>query len=214
MQGAGVAENSRPVILLHGLGRTSASMYLLARRLRRAGLNAECMDYPSTRLTLEAAYEFLREALTKRFPATQIDLVGHSMGGVIARKLCLSTGAPDVRRVVQIGAPNLGSPLADRLGPFWAIRTACGPAINDLGAKAERLPEDPRVTALAGTLSMGPSGQVLHGPSDGVVSVRSAWAGAARRYRVAQMHTLLPASRRVAQQVIEALKAETDVARP
>lgn len=187
-------------------------MSLLARRLRRAGLNAERIGYPSTRMTLDAACEHVRNQINERAPSGSIDLVGHSMGGVIARRLCLSDAAPEVRRVVQIGAPNLGSPLADRLGPLWAVRSACGPAIEDLGAVKHRLPVDPRISAIAGTRSVGRSGGILMGPSDGVVTVRSAWSGAARRFRVEQFHTLLPLSSAVAHHVIVALTTGRDPA--
>ena len=206
--GAAVETEARPVVLLHGLGRTSASMYLLARRLRRAGLDAGTLAYPSTRLSLEAACEFVRRTLNERFPTSRIDMVGHSMGGVIARRICLSAEPPDVRRVVQIGAPNLGSPLADRLGPLWAVRTACGPAIEDLQATDDRLHADPRVTAIAGTYST----RTMHGPNDGAVPVRSAWAGAAHRHRVRRVHTLLPMSAAVARIVIAALKHDAEPA--
>ena len=208
--GAAFEPEARPVVLLHGLGRTSASMYLLARRLRLASLNAESVAYPSTRLSLAAACEFVRNALMERYGSSRVDLVGHSLGGVIDRRLCRSEEPPGVRRVVQIGAPNLGSPLADRLGPFWAVRTACGPAIEDLRAIDERIPVDPRVTAIAGILST----RAMKGPNDGAVPVRSAWAGAAHRHRVRQVHTLLLVSRQVARLVIEALKAERAAARP
>ena len=187
-------------------------MSLLARRLRRASLNAECIGYPSTRMTLDAACEHVRTQVNERVPSGDIDLVGHSMGGVIARRLCLSDPAPEVRRVVQIGAPNLGSPLADRLGPLWAVRSACGPAIEDLGAVQHRLPIDPRISAIAGTQSIGRSGGILKGPSDGVVTVRSAWSGAAHRFAVAQFHTLMPLSSVVARHVIAALTADRDPA--
>lgn len=187
-------------------------MSLLARRMRRAGLNAESIGYPSTRMTLDAACEHVRAQVNERVPSGDIDLVGHSMGGVIARRLCLSDTAPEVRRVVQIGAPNLGSPLADRLGPLWAVRSACGPAIEDLGAVQHRLPIDLRVSAIAGTRSIGRSGGILVGPSDGIVTVRSAWSGAAHRFTVAQFHTLLPLSSAVAHHVIAALTADRDPA--
>lgn len=182
-----------PVFLLHGLGRTPASMQPLAWRLRRAGLPVRTCGYPSTRMSLAAAVAYLRDAI-RRAAAGPVDLVGHSLGGLIAALLL--GGDIGVRRVVQIGAPNLGSPLADRLGGLWAIRRACGPAVADLRRGPGPARRDPRIGAIAGTLGLGPGR--LPGPNDGAVTVRSAWAGAGHRASVPVQHTLLPASRRVA----------------
>ena len=54
-------------------------------------------------------------------PVHRIDLVGHSMGGLVLRHAChhaVRTGAPwvsAVRRMVYLGAPHRGAPLAHRV---------------------------------------------------------------------------------------------------
>jgi hypothetical protein len=42
-----------------------------------------------------------------------MDIVCHSRGGLLARDLAARAGAPKINRVCQVGAPNLGTPLAD-----------------------------------------------------------------------------------------------------
>ena len=202
-----VPKHSRPcpVLLLHGLGRTSASMSWLSWLLRTAGFKTHLLGYPSTRQSLNENTAHVRDRLQSISNGTAMDLVGHSMGGVIARKLCIETNGLQIRRVVQIGAPNLGSALADRLGPFWAVRKACGPSIADLRAHTDPLPRDSRIHAIAGIAGCNTGKGNLKGPNDGAVTVRSAWAGAGSRYSAKAMHTLLPVSNEVLRHVLHAL---------
>ncbi len=201
------ASQRPPVILLHGLGRTPASMWWLSPYLHWAGIPSHLLGFPSNRQGLVDNIETVRGRIADLRLAMPVNLVGHSMGGVISRHLCLEDNGLDVRRVVQLGAPNLGSALADRMGPFWAVRKACGPAIADLGVRSEILKPDPRIHAIAGTGGCHTRHSVLQSPHDGAVTVRSAWAGAAERYRVDAMHTLMPMSRDVARTVVLALTA-------
>ncbi|MEM7686176.1 MAG: hypothetical protein AAF293_15215, partial [Pseudomonadota bacterium] len=103
----------------------------------------------------------------------------------------------------------LGSALADRMGPFWAVKRACGPTIADLGKASTPLPTLTNITAIAGVIASGKDSATLPGPHDGAVTVRSAWAGAKRRHVVRQAHTLLPASATVARLTIAALVSTT-----
>jgi pimeloyl-ACP methyl ester carboxylesterase len=49
--------------------------------------------------------------------ATQVDLIGHSMGGVVARAYVQANGeARDVAHLIQLGGPNKGAPKAY---PYW-----------------------------------------------------------------------------------------------
>ena len=59
--------------------------------------------------------------------APEVLLVGHSMGGVVAR-VALASGSQHIARVVQLGAPNLGS-----FAPVLALR-AVYPTVRKLAA--------------------------------------------------------------------------------
>lgn len=190
------------VILLHGLGRTPASMAPLAWRLRRAGRRVSSPGYPSTRDRVAASVEAVRRGLAQL--EGPLDLVGHSLGGLIAARLMREAKELDIHRVVQLGTPNLGSPLAERLGGRWPVRRMCGPALQDLRPRTDAPEVDHRIGAIAGT--WGLPGVPLPHPHDGAVSVRSAWAGAGHRTAVPALHTLLPASLQASRRVIEFLE--------
>lgn len=211
-------------LLIHGLGLQGqgASMRVLARRLRAAGLDAVCLDYPASRLDLAGAEAALRPRVagaSARFGTCH--LVGHSLGGVLAARR--ADAVPEGRRgrVVQIGSPNLGSPLARMLRGVAPVRLALGPVLDEL---AEPLPphalweRTPGVGAIAGRTSWGPAARVpglsrrspwaegFAEPSDGKVAVRSAHAGASARAVVPVGHAFLPTSRRVAAAVAAYLR--------
>lgn len=187
------------IVLIHGLGRSSASMAALALRLRRRGFLVELIDYASRHLTLEHAVTEVERKLGDA-PA---HLVGHSLGGVIALAI-RRRGVAKVGRVVQIGAPNLGSNLAARMRLASVGRWWLGPVLDDLAELGQAGPSDPDVAAIAGTGGerWATRHYGLRGPNDGKVSVRSAWGRAAgHRVAVGAGHTLLPLSAEVARLV-------------
>ena len=192
------------VVLIHGLGRTSASMWLLGWRLAAAGYAVRRVGYPSRRLTMEEATARVRAEVERHGRARgRMHLVGHSLGGVIARRIAETPAGLEIGRVVQIGSPNLGSAVAGRLTGRGLARRNLGPVLAELARIPARVGRLDFVGAIAGTAHCG-APRALHGlagPHDGLVTVRSAWAGAAARAAVPVVHTLLPVSRAVARLV-------------
>lgn len=58
----------------------------------------------------------------------QVNIVGHSKGGLDARLYLHNSQTPDVANLIMIGTPNAGGPLAD----FYASADPCKPAVFDL----------------------------------------------------------------------------------
>lgn len=189
------------VVLIHGLGRGTGSMVPLSWRLQARGFRTCRIGYASTRHDLAGNLALVRSRLAGLGP---VDLVGHSLGGVIAARLLRDPRGLDIRRVVQLGAPNLGSALATRMAGVWPVRHLCGPMIADLNASVVRHRPHPQIAAIAGT--GGFPGIPLTRPHDGAVTVRSAWAGAGHRAAVPVLHTVLPISARAAKRVAEFLE--------
>ncbi len=111
------AQSARtPVLLLHGLFYNRACWWWIRRALKRRGVGAiHTMNVPMWRhpdLATEAVAKKVDE-LRIALGTERIHIVGHSMGGVIARRFIqLREGAEKVAVCVLLAAPNAGSLLA------------------------------------------------------------------------------------------------------
>jgi triacylglycerol lipase len=169
------------VVLLHGLGRTSASMDTMYDALREAGFLAVNVDYPSrdypiAKLAQMAVTEGL-EGCRAMPDATKIDFVTHSLGGILVRQYLSGTAIPELGRVVMLAPPNQGSEVADELAGMPGYDWFAGPAGKQLGKGQESVPlalgpADFELGVIAGDRSIDPVGSaILDDPDDGKVSV-------------------------------------------
>jgi triacylglycerol lipase len=172
-----------PLVLLHGLGRTRHSLWPVAREAMRRRYRVHNLGYPSRREPIERLAELVgqrvREIADSGGP---VDVVTHSMGGIVLRAAVASEALPAdrVRRVVMLAPPNHGSELADRLRDYRVYRLALGPAGQQIGTNDEsvprRLPAPPfELGIIAGRRSGNPLfARVLGAEGDGKVTVASA----------------------------------------
>ena len=117
-----------PVLCVHGFHMNSTCMFRIRRALERRGRPTRSifLGPPYLRPELYAGVMGRRLAeLAERFPGESIDLVAHSMGGLVAR-LTLSENpglASRVGRVVTLGAPHHGTAFLRwiRLGPVYGM---------------------------------------------------------------------------------------------
>jgi len=109
------------VLLLHGMGRTSASMRKLHRRFEQYGYRVINWKYKSRRHHIEDHGQRLHEFLVildNDPTVSKINMVGHSLGGIIARH-ALTVGVPEkIGRVVMLAPPNRGSAAARKWAPL------------------------------------------------------------------------------------------------
>lgn len=183
---------STPVLLFHGLGRSSRSMRPLERALRAAGFAPTNVDYPSRCHTVPE--------LVERVVAPEIDalrdgerplhVVTHSLGGVLIRAYAATHPLPPGSRAVMLAPPHGGSEVADLLGGVWPFDAACGPTLGQLGTGDASVPRGMgairgvEAGVIAGSVNVYPFGRAFrHGsgsgdraPHDGLVSVESARA--------------------------------------
>ncbi|MEE4253222.1 MAG: alpha/beta fold hydrolase [Desulfuromusa sp.] len=105
-----------PVLLLHGLFVNQSCWFWFKRQLRQQGF----MNVTTMNLSSWHNEEALTELLAKRVDelrhqlgVNKVYLVGHSMGGIIARNYIQLRGGHDkVEQLVCLGSPHHGSKLA------------------------------------------------------------------------------------------------------
>lgn len=187
------------VILLHGLGRTSASMVPLAHALRRDGFDVLNLDHPTRQIGIAALADHV-DAASARWRAgrtSTLHLVGHSLGGLVARAFVARHRPSRLGRVVLLGSPSGGSEMADLLVGFATYRRIFGPAGSELttvhAARDALLGElDYPLGIIAGTRSLDPLGwALLPKPNDGKVTTARTKVAGATHLTLPVTHTLM-----------------------
>jgi triacylglycerol esterase/lipase EstA (alpha/beta hydrolase family) len=110
------SRGSLPVVLVHGYGGTRANLFVLGWRLRRAGFEVFGVNYPPFGGTFHSKARRLAAAIERilaRTGADRIDVVAHSLGGLVARAWIRAHGRESrVRRLVTLGTPHQGTRVA------------------------------------------------------------------------------------------------------
>jgi alpha/beta hydrolase family protein len=106
----------RPIVVLHGYAMNRANFLPLARRLAAAGLGPITgFEYWTLGKTADAARQLALyvEELCAATGAREVDLIGHSMGGVVSRYYVqLGGGDRRVRHLITIGSPHHGTDVS------------------------------------------------------------------------------------------------------
>jgi len=106
----------RPVIVLHGYAMNRANFIVLAARMKKAGLGPIYgFEYWTLGRTAAAARQlgWFVDQVRASTGAAQVDVVGHSMGGVVARYyVTLGGGDGIVNRLITIGTPHTGTEVS------------------------------------------------------------------------------------------------------
>lgn len=128
----------RPVILLHGLFYNRASWFVMKQRLERCGFVVVTVNLPPWH-DLETLARRLAETVEDTaiaFDVDRVDLVGHSMGGILARYFVQMKGGDQrVGRCVLLATPNAGSKLAPfALSPLGRLVMPGSEFIQELNA--------------------------------------------------------------------------------
>ena len=203
------------VLFVHGMGRTPLSGWPMLRRLRRGGLGTTTFGYTTIFESFDSITLRLVSRLSEVAATGPYVVVGHSLGGVLLRA-ALDSLPKDVtrpRHVFLLGSPIQPSRLARRLKDnllFRVIAGDCGQLLgsssrmNAIGALSEP------ATGVAGVRGLsnrrGPFGEE---PNDGIVSVGEVSASwLSNQIWLPVIHTLLPASRLVAEVILHELGPE------
>ncbi|MFD5253558.1 esterase/lipase family protein [Streptomyces bobili] len=106
-----------PVVLLHGFIDNRSVFVLLRRSLGQHGRHrVESLNYSPLTCDIRIAAELLGrhiEEICQRTGSSQVDVVGHSLGGLIARYYVQRLGGDTrVRTLVMLGTPHSGTQVA------------------------------------------------------------------------------------------------------
>lgn len=115
------------VVVVHGMGRSSLSMWPIARVLEAEGYEVMRYGYSSYCCTIpQIAADFRLELAERIGPQhTRVHFVGHSLGNILVRYvLTRDTIPPRVGRLVMLAPPNQGALVANRLSPYvgWLLK--------------------------------------------------------------------------------------------
>lgn len=170
------------VILLHGLGRTAASMEKIEEALSADGYAVANIDYDSRSAPIATLAELaVGEGLSecRSANAEVIHFVTHSLGGILLRHYLAEYTIADLGKSVMLAPPNRGSEAADVFRRIPGFGLLNGDAGYQLGTDENSVPlklgpADFDVGVIAGRRSIDPiSSLVLPNPDDGKVSVES-----------------------------------------
>jgi triacylglycerol esterase/lipase EstA (alpha/beta hydrolase family) len=205
---AASAPERRPILLLHGYAQHPANFLSLTRRLRRDGwphvytLRHTPMfgDIERSAARLGAAIDRIREATE----APAVDVVAHSMGGLVARAYVRTRGpACGIARLVTLGTPHQGTLIFRRLAhdPMLVQMRPDSPLLT-------RLTSDDPVPTLVECVAIYSTGDAVvvpphNGYYKGAFNIELAGTG----------HMSLLFSRRVYDLVRENLEAPLDASR-
>ena len=120
----------RPVVLLHGFIDNRSVFVRLRRSLRRHGRHhVEALNYSPLTCDLRTAATLLGrhiEEVCTRTGHSQVDVVGHSLGGLIARYYVQRLGGDArVHTLVTLGTPHAGTGIAALLSAHPLVRQMC-----------------------------------------------------------------------------------------
>ena len=119
------------VVLIHGLWMHGTVMTLIADRLEEHAVGEiQTYSYPSVSAGIDENVERLAEFLGE-LPQPRIDLVGHSLGGVIALHTVLERKPGRIGRIVCLGSPLTDSSTARALQEWPGGSSVLGQAIRD-----------------------------------------------------------------------------------
>lgn len=199
------------VLLVHGLGRTQRSFFLLRRRLSNSGHTAELFSYSSW----AESHEIILARLVAKLRVlaateTEVGLVGHSFWGLLLREAIALTPELRVRHLVMLGTPNRLPRLALTLYPCFPsrlLRGTCRECVINAswfrGLPALSVP----YTVVAGTAGWrGPMRPFKGEINDGAIAVSETLVqDDDQPVLVPNLHTFLMNSRRVHRLIIEKL---------
>lgn len=179
-----IPSHADTVVLIHGLGRTPRSMWVLGAWLKFCGFRIRFIGYPSRSLSIMEVVSLhiepsLAELKLKLEVGAQVHFVTHSLGGIVFRAWAAQRDPMfPMGRAVLLVPPNQGSQIVDLVRPLAWPRWLLGPVVDELGTEPHHTPKalgplPPETGVLMGNKSsLRLFSHVLGEEHDGIVSTK------------------------------------------
>jgi pimeloyl-ACP methyl ester carboxylesterase len=196
-------------LFVHGMGRSPLSGGPLLWHLKRRGLSTSTFWYSTAFENFEAIKARLVARLIALARQGDYVVIGHSLGGVLLREAIASLpqGTLRPKRLFFLATPVSASNLARRFRNnlvYRALTGDCGQLLGSDSRMTALSPVSVPTTAIVGTRGLPWKPDPFRGESnDGVVSLSEVSADWIHdRVQIHIVHTLLPASRMVAEAIL------------
>ncbi len=140
-----VSKSTDTVVLIHGLGRSPRSMWMVKLWLKFCGYRVTSIGYPSRSVSIAAAVQQHIEpklAALNLAPGSRVHFVTHSLGGIVFRAWAARRDPTfPLGRAVLLVPPNQGSEIIDLLQPHKWSRWVLGPVVDELGTEPHNTPK-------------------------------------------------------------------------
>lgn len=210
------SQDKECVIVLHGLGRTEASMSKIEKALIENNYLVWNEEYPSREAdieTLSATHIPKGVHQCEEWNAAAIHFVTHSMGGILVRQYLQSNNIPGLGKILMLAPPNHGSEVVDHMKEGSFFQEIMGPAGQQLSTQHSSKPNSLKpipgtIGIIAGSVTSDPwFAWMFDGPNDGKVSVDSARLDEMTDFLVVEHgHTFIMSHSEVIDQILYFLK--------
>ena len=144
------------VVFLHGLGSHGMTMAFLKKYF---DLYYDCKTYSFSYVSITSSLDKITDTLVCEFNnhfscMDDVYIIGHSLGGVIARKISLSSQIKcRIKKIVTLGTPHNGAILADKILKQFRVLRNLLPIVNELSYNANIIRNIPSITCDIGIIS-------------------------------------------------------------
>ena len=196
------------IVLIHGMGRTPASMLILKQRLAKLGHNTHLFGYAAWAENLESVSNRLRRKIERQIGSRPYAVIGHSLGSVILRRALAGLTANPPSHTFLLAPPMRACKAARYFSRFRLYRTLTGEMGSLLADEAfmQSLPLPPNTVIYAGTA--GPRASWLpfgNSPNDGILALDEVASEGGEQVEVAASHTFIMNSRAVLDDIVRRL---------
>lgn len=103
----------KTIILIHGLMANAYMMTYMEKQIRKSGHQVYKFNYKSNQYSHETLHDF--HQLLQKLDNNPIDIIGHSMGGLVARNYIHHYQPNNIQSIVTIATPHHQSLCAHRV---------------------------------------------------------------------------------------------------